>query len=338
MKKQILALAVLALAVACNKDQVVDKITPEAIQFSDVFVENATRAAYDGTYNHSRLKTFEVYGTITNTAGESANIFNQETVTKSTVENATVWGYDVNNTQYWLPGNTYNFTAIADGNIDYVTKVTTGQYSMPATIELYDASQQKDILYVKNEPYTYTSGEHTVGFTFNHLMSKAKITVKNTITTDNGYSYKVKDVKITNAAKAATYTVGTGWGASSDYYTLDFGHIVESSVDANNSPITAEAVEINYNESYESNFERLLIPTNVAEGSKTNLTVECTCELYKDDVLIQTTRQPLSTETVLLAGHAYNFSISLGNPGSPIKFTVINVNTWDTTNGDVTVR
>ena len=329
MKKIILSLAVLTMAVACNKDHVVDQRTPEAIRFGNVFVEKATRAAYDFSYNLQKLTAFEVYGTITNKDNQVANIFFQENVQRSQEKEGFVWKYSSTNTQYWIPGNTYDFTAIADGNVESVTEVTVDGNKMPVTIVLSDASAQKDILYADSKGITYVSGEKTVDFTFSHIMSKAKFTVKNDIATNNGYYYKVKDVKITNAAKVATYTIGTGWGAATGSYELMFGDIVDDSKGDDGELMTPPAADIRYKQYFESNFERLLIPTNIAAGSKTTVNVEFVCELYKDDVLIQTTKKELSTETVFKAGHAYNFSIALGNPGSPIKFSVYQVNGWD---------
>ena len=71
--------------------------------------------------------------------------------------------------------------------------------------------------------------------------------------------------------------------------------------------------------------------------STTTLTVQFDCELYKDGVLIQEEKEATSNartattkqEVILESGKAYNFIISLGNPGEPIKFTVEGVKGWD---------
>ena len=337
MKRLFLTLAAVATMVSCSKDDIVSQSSQQAIAFADAFVENSTRAI-DNSYTNNNLSEFEVYGTITNKSNQTANIFKQELVSKNsfTTDNDTgdTWKYSAANTQYWIAGNTYNFKAVVDGNIENVTSVTTDTNGMPTAIELKDASQQKDILYAEQLNESYTSGDKTVSFTFDHLMAKAKFTVNNAITTNSGYSYKVKDVKITNAVKCATYTIGTGWAsAANGTYELDFGDIVAADADA-----ATTVIDLAYNTSGVSNYERLLIP-NVTTG----FTVSFTCELYKSSVLIDTQTKTIAADNLTIQpGNAYNFVISLGNPGEPIKFTVTKVNEWDTdhdnngTNDDTT--
>lgn len=343
MRKLLFVLAAMAIMGACSKDEVIKKTDASAIGFSNIFINNSTRSVVDHSYIKEKLGEFEVYGTITNKSGVTSNIFNQEKVWEEVVNEKTVWVYDAANTQYWIPSNTYNFTAIVDGNINdkndqnvKITEVTTGGYNMPNTIELYDASQQSDILYAKSNPIAYVSGERTVEFTFSHLMSKAKFTFKNEIATNSGYSYKVKNVKITNAQKAATYTVSTeGWGPTAvaelqnATYELGFGNIVADKTDMpSGQTVTAEAFDLGYGMQRESYFERLLIPTNAAQNAKTYVNVTFTCEVYKSGVLIDTQEKEAAAEVKLLPGNAYNFMIALGNPGAPIKFTVHNINGW----------
>lgn len=334
MKRLILTLAAVAAMVSCSKDDIVSQSSQQAIAFADAFVENSTRAV-DGSYTNDTLTEFEVYGTITGSqqnGGGTANIFKQELVSKNLSGEGTgdEWKYNAAHTQYWIAGNTYNFKAIADGNVSGVTEVVTDQYDMPTAIKLLDASKQKDILYAEDLNVEYTSGEKTVDFTFEHLMAKAKFTVKNAITTDSGYSYMVKDVKITNAAKDAVYTIGTGWATTIGTYKLSFGDIVDERLINNNTPADYQPIDMAYNTSGVSNYERLIIPTVT-----TGINVEFTCELYKSRVLIDKQTKKIQADNLKITkGNAYNFVISLGNPGEPIKFTVQNVTGWDTDNND----
>lgn len=335
MKKSIFTvLAVVAFA-SCSNDEVMN-LNQEAITFDDAFVDNSIRSAYDGSYNTDKLGEFEVYGTITNPKEETANIFNQVKVSKTEFPNGTgdTWKYDASLTQYWIPGNTYKFWAIAEGNVTNVTEVvaeSANKYA-PTAINLLDASAQKDIL-LATENCTSIPADKTVSFIFNHVLSKAKFTVKNTITTNNGYSYKVSNIKVTTA-KNGVYSIATGtWTAAATpaTYPLSFGNAL-----TNGTETGGAAEDIAYNESVESNYDRLLIP------STGTLTVQFDCELYKDGVLIQeekeatnnartaTTQQAVTLEK----GKAYNFIISLGNPGEKIKFTVDKVQGWDTTHND----
>lgn len=342
MKKILLTITALAALVACSKDEIVESQPAQAIGFSNIFIENSTRAAYDGSYKYDgttgNLTQFHVYGTVTNTAGATANIFNKQLVELK----SGAWEYTP--IQYWIPDNKYNFTAIADGNIEGATSTTTDNYSMPTSITVADASQQKDILFAKStqDIVGLAQGNEKVAFTFDHLMSKAKFTVQNSITTEK-YTYMVTDVKITNAASSATYDIATkGWGTPSGTYTLAFGDVVTASTESGTVASWANDAIQPKNDSKESNFERLLIPTQAGENT-TAVTVSFDCELFYDGVSISKTNDKTATATVKLEpGHAYNFKIVLSVPGEPIQFTVTKINDWDydingngtTTNGD----
>ena len=52
-------------------------------------------------------------------------------------------------------------------------------------------------------------------------------------------------------------------------------------------------------------------------------------ELYKDGVLIESHVKTINHPLTLEAGNSYNFIVSLGNPGEPIKFDVTKVEDWD---------
>lgn len=322
MKRTFLITLTIATLASCSNEEIVNTPNKEAITFADVFVDKATRAI-DGSYTTASLKQFQAYGTITNDASQgTANIFDGEVVTKGGTGTGAIWTYDATNTQYWIPGNTYRFSAVVDGNIKGVTTVNQGAYGMPSAITLLDASAQTDILYAENGPIQSKVGDgaKTVTFIFSHLMAKAKFTVKNTITTNNGYSYKVSDITINGTERNAVYTIGTGWQAAETTatYDLSFGDAVTEGTTEE-----IDATSIAHGSKAESNYERLLIP-----GEKA-LTVSFNYQLLKDDAVIDTQSKQLNTATITLeAGKAYNFVISLGNPGEPITFDVKEVKGW----------
>ena len=342
MKKILLTITALAALMSCSKDEIIESQPAQAIGFSNIFIENSTRAAYDGSYKYGgtndNFTQFHVYGTVTNTNSETANIFNKQLVELK----SGAWEYTP--IQYWIPGNKYNFTAIADGNIEGATSTTTtDNYNMPTSITVADASQQKDILFAKStqDIVGLASGNEKVAFIFDHLMSKAKFTVQNSIPT-NLYTYLVTDVKITNAATSATYDIATeGWGTPSGEYVLAFGDVVTTSSEDGTVASLANDAILPQGGSKESNFERLLIPTQAGENTTVNVSFDC--ELFYNGVSISKTNDKTATATVKLEpGHAYNFKIVLSAPGEPIQFTVTKINDWDydingngtTTNGD----
>ena len=333
MKKILFSILCAGAVISCAKDVVITA-DHEAITFESAFVDNATKAAYDGSYNNNNFKAFQVYATITGTGSNegTANIFKGESVIKgASLGQGLNWSYATANTQYWIPGNDYQFRAIADGNVSGVTEVVTDTYGMATAINLLDASAQKDILTAQHNVTNYTkptSGTPAaVAFTFAHVLSKAKFTVKNTITTNNGYSYKVTNVVLNDLAKNGVYTITDGatgsWTAASapETYDLPFGDVT---VDGKAVNADATVADIKYNASAESNFDRLLIP-----GTQT-LNITFSYGLYKDGVLIDAQDKTITAENVALeAAKAYNFVISLGNPGDPIQFDVVKVNDWD---------
>lgn len=329
MKKLLLTILAMATLVGCSKDETLDVQTRSAITFEDAFVDNAvsTRAPIDNSYKD--ISSFEVYGTITNNSNESANIFLEEKVSKT----GNVWGYDEANTQYWIPGNTYSFRAFVDGDEAGATGISTDQYGMPTALTVHDVSAQKDVLFAESMGIEYEAGDNVnpVKFVFEHLMAKAHFTVWNTITTNSGYSYKVKKI-VVSAPKTAVYTIGKGWGEAKYSCELEFGNITDEPIHTSESE---DASLIGYQEKKKSAFERLLIPTQVMEPeTKSKFNMKFVRELYKrddmsgKDVLIHSEVVNLTSKANLKAGHAYNFVIKLGNPGEPIEFSVESIKGW----------
>ena len=339
MKRVLLTIAAVAALASCSKDNIVERAPYAPIAFDNAFVNNSTRAAIDGTYSTDKLSEFQVYGTITTNDSKTANIFAGEPVSKNIDD---TWKYDAANTQYWIPGNTYNFVAIADGNADDgATSVSTGDYRMPTAIELLDATMQHDVLYAEQKNITDSPNgfPSSVEFTFNHIMAKAKVTVKNTIETNSGYSYKVSGITLNNTAKNGTYDIANGtWSKATTpaYYNCPFGNAV---VTAANIAANAPADFIGFGESLESNFEWLIVPTFKGDDT-TEIKITFTRDYYYSsdggttNVLVRSETNTVSAKKKIEAGHAYNFVIKLGNPGEPIKFTVESITDWDTDHND----
>ena len=322
MKKIFIAMMAVAAFAACSTEEQIAAPKGDAIAFGDAFVDNATKAI-DGTFANNgtgvnELTQFNVYGIVENANGAVANIFCAEPVSKS----GSVWTYDPNKTQYWVAGNSYSFAAVKNG------VVAVDDYDMPATIA-YDVTTQDDVLYAEVNNVNYAGNVQPVKFTFNHLLSKVKFTVKNQMQYGNGNSYKVEQVRIVNAAKNATYTVDGTWGAHAGAHELNFGDIV--TVGASQDEAALKLLE---NGVGESNYERLLIPqTNAA------LTIKVDVKYYiadkanpGTDVLNDSYTKEVVANLTLEAGKAYNFILTLGNPGEPITFAVENIVDWDEEN------
>ena len=323
MKKIFIAMMAVAAFAACSTEEQIAAPQGDAIAFGDAFVDNATKAI-DGTFANNgtgvnELTQFNVYGIVENTTGAVANIFCAEPVSKS----GSVWTYDPNKTQYWVAGNSYSFAAVKNG------VVAVDDYdNMPATIA-YDVTTQDDVLYAEVNNVNYAGNVQPVKFTFNHLLSKVKFTVKNQMQYGNGNSYKVEEVRIVNAVETATYTVDGTWGAHAGAHELNFGDIV--TVGASQDEAALKLLE---NGVGESNYERLLIPQVGA-----SLSIKVDVKYYiadkanpGTDVLNDSYTKEVVANLTLEAGKAYNFILTLGNPGEPITFAVENIVDWDEEN------
>ncbi|MBR5104854.1 MAG: leucine-rich repeat protein [Alistipes sp.] len=325
MKKILfVALAAVGLAACVQNEELAVSQDGKAITFDNAYVENATKAAIDGSYTAAKgnLDHFNVWATIGNN-GASTNIFEELLVEKTNG----AWTYDASYTQYWIPGNHYEFVGVVDGNVS----VTNDACKMPITIAT-NLSEQKDVLYA-TESRTYNGGEvQPVHLQFEHLLAKAKFTVNNTISAElSDLEYVVESITILNADDQALYTIENGtWEALTQYSEpLDFGVVTKNSAETG-----AVADRIGYNGSAESNWERLILPQ---EGKSFSIKVDY--KLYKDDVVVYTNigkenNVMTSGPVDIAAGTAYNFVLTLGNPGEPITFTA-GVTDWIKENAPV---
>lgn len=343
MKK--LFIAALALAsVACTKSEVLETAPQKAISFGKPFVENATKAI-DPSLTHGdngTFTTFNVYGTLTNTATPPAttNIFNGVEVVKVSDATHTIgatgtWYYNSSSVQYWIPGNTYNFVAVAKAT---KVNVDAANNNMPTTLE-YTADGTTDLLYTKT-PVTKTpdvaSFDETVAFTFDHLLSKVVFKFTNDYATDASFVIKVTDIAIKNAAASGVYTVDGGVWAKDGSKEFTFG----------NAPTTATAAGaaadyIASEASLNSNFERLLVP-----GTYSGLQIAFKAEVYLKQgekyTLVDTKDYTQagkylvpSNSITIDAGKAYSFNVEIGDELQPIKFGVQTLNGFTTVTPDV---
>ena len=286
MKKLFLvALAAVGLASCVQTEELAVANNNQAIGF-DTFVDNVTKTLYD----NNTLYHFNVYGTITaDNGGLITNIFPGVLVTKGT----NGWGYDSQYTQYWIPGFTYNFAAVVDGDVDVDT--TTG---MPATIST-DMTAQNDILYATLERHFGANDTAAkVSFQFAHLLSKAKFTVKNSIAAGSDFVYNVTSIKIKNADKDAEYDVALSKWTANNTYEASFGEILS----------------IGQQTQKGNDAEILLVP-----GTK-ELAIEVAYNLTYKGTQLKAETKNLTAALTLEQGKAYNFIVEFGKPGEDIAF------------------
>ena len=302
MKKIFVAILALA-AVACSNNDIIS-IDRQTIGFGNPFVNNSVRAT-DPTYGAvNKLTSFNVYGTVTGTAG-TVNIFDGVTVT-GTVGN-TVWSYDDQYAQYWIPGASYNFAAVVNADA-----VTQNELKMPTALT-YDTAGQKDLLYATASVNNASANQGAVNMNFSHLLSKAQFTV--TSNTAVGYYHSVTNIKISNF-ETGTYTIADGTWAGTTAQDIVFGAVNE---------VTAAS-------GAKTNDTQMLLVPNAA-----TFNVTFTVDLYKNGTKLGTETKSIPVETDLVKGNSYNFTIAC-SVGNPIKFTVTNDPAWADPTTDVTVQ
>lgn len=326
MKKIFLiGLTAAAMMASCSNDETVEMAQQKAISFSNAFVNNGTRSVDDPSFTTSTLKDFAVYGFT-----QKGQIFNGEKVSGTT---STGWSYD--NVQYWVPGNTYTFGAIAPHRAANVSdvKLPEGATKVEMKVAFTNTdADQVDLLHAAPAQITGVTPTYTtpVSMTFNHQLSKVKFSFQNFV--GEGYNVKVSNVKITDAFKEGTLTVaatGNTWGGQTNKnLELNFGNVVADASTTEASVIANAATLESYN-------EKLMIPME----NTAIYTVKFTAELYKGNVLLGTYPHTVEIKNVeFKLGYCYNFKASLTHKNitgpdelNPIKFNVTSVENWNQT-------
>ena len=315
MKKILLSVLAVAAMVACSKEYtVVAPQNNDAIGFS-THVDKATRVATDIT--SANIQDFGVYASVTNTVNESARILTNETVTR----NGNDWSYA--NTQYWVPGNIYNFVAIAP-KIGAQWSYSTGNLAQNGEITFNNeaALAEQDLLFAARTNVAAGTLEK-VGLTFNHLLSRVAFKFTNGFVAASNMTLEVYGVKIENAVSEATVEVAEGavaeWaqvGNTTFERTFD-----KQTAEATDAAILAAGAAFATEHFY-------LIP--IAQ----EYTITFVVDLYQSGVKVGTYNHTINTPINLAKGGNYSISATLNqnNTGETafeaIEFTVDCVEEW----------
>lgn len=331
MKKLfMIGLAATAMLASCSNDETVEMAQQKAIGFSNAFVNNGTRSIVDPSFTTKTLEDFAVYGFT-----QAGQIFKGDKVYKGGSA-STGWSYDV--LQYWVPGNTYTFGAIAPHSVatnvsDVALPENAKKVEMTVAFTNTDADQV-DLLHAEPAQIAGTEVTETyktpVSMTFRHQLSKVKFSFENAV--GEGYNVKVSNIKIMDAYTNGTLTVaanGNTWSAqANNTLGLDFGNVVADDATADEAAVIANAATL---ESYN---EKLMIPMDATA----TYTVTFTAELYQGDVLLGSYNHEVKIENVeFKLGYCYDFKASLTHenitdkPLNPIEFNVTNVEDWNDT-------
>ena len=262
--KKLLFAALAFAAVACSKSEVIEQTKPLAIGFDSPFIENSTKATDLTTGENGTLQDFGVYGYVEAVGGI---VFNNEKVSKT----GSAWTYA--NTQYWVAGKPYYFTAIApasQGGKYTPTEVNAG------TINFDNTSAEIDLLYA-HTPVAAITGPITaqpdaVKFSFNHILSRVKFSFENKMVAENA-TITISNVKVTDAYKTGVATITNGalasWAPAEPTNTVSFAGIADA-IEINKEGETDHMYFIPANKTYTLTFTVALTQGTVAIATKTH--------------------------------------------------------------------
>lgn len=313
MKKILVSMLAVAAMVACSTEQtIVAPANNDAIGF-DTFVDKTTRAEDITTAN---IADFGVYASVTNSQEASALILTNEKVSK----NDGAWSYV--NTQYWVPDNSYNFTAIAPFEGRHWT-YDTGNLAQNGVIAFDNATAEgeQDLVFAYAQRANVVAGaQDKVGLTFSHLLSKVAFKFTSGYAQSSNIAFEVYGIKINNAVAEAEVEVENGavqeWAqVGGTTFVREFGK--QAAEDVRLASAAAYATEHHY-----------LLP--IAKEYEITFNVD----VYQAGVKVGTYPHTINTTINLAKGGNYNISATLNekNTGATafeaIEFTVDDVTEW----------
>lgn len=348
--------ALLPIFAACSSETVETPVDPtSAIGFDAPFINKATRST-GNDLTTDNITGFKVWGNISNAAGVKSALFTAQQVNQGGAD--APWSYTP--LKYWVDGANYEFLALAqfNGTDCTVSIAPDDATNLPGTVTA-TITGDEDLAYdyQTRNSVNGTVDKSRVPFTFQHMLSKIKFTAENGTDADDNLTFKVTDVKITNACPAGTCTL------KSDYQAPEAERDVKCSWAPDN---TAAAIEMNFgacnegnaisaNEKFDTQNHKFILPLAGTQYEK--LTVQATVEVIEAGVSIKTVTVETSIPGTSDPDHAFSFTpgwsynficqLTRGNMDldNPILFDVVKVDefydyteTQWTTTDQVTIK
>lgn len=308
MKKQILTVAVAALALAgCSKSETVEVAGNRAIGFNS-FVNKNTRA----------VKTIDNASAL----GTKFYVFGRYGTAPSPDWNGIAFDNEISTAvYYWQAGKTYRFGAYANGANGKINDATFDAGTQTLTFPGYTPDDTQDLIAAVTGDITANDQDNLssmapVGLNFKHLLSQVKLT----FTTDAAATYKmtITNVKIEGAVSKAdgTYNGTATWTqkATEGYSYKDFGTTDEGGK-VISSGVPADQV-------------KFVIPQGNTEGLKVTFTATLKgTEATGTATFEATLEHDLSTANTWMPQYCYNYTAKvplekvIENPEGKVKIT-----------------
>ena len=335
MKKVLLSILAVAAMASCVQSE--DVNPQQLIDFGSPFVGGTTKAI-DYSYGATNLlKDIYVYGSLVGTAGNPVEVFDHTHVKANGSTADAIYGYDkvwqCDVTKHWVPGADYKFVALAGVADTAVTEYALPSVDahLPSAITFAGNGKTDLLLSAVGRSNALSSGNATVAFDMQHLLSKVKFTF-NAATLGDNY-YQVTDINIANAYTqgncAISYTGdvdASNWAATTTWTTtgaagVNFGHATEATTE------DGAAANIGSGKSVTSNYDYLVVPCNYPVDGE--LQVSFKLALY-DNSGVEINSPAVKTAEVainLKSGYQYNFIVNLESQ-QLIDFTVTGAPAW----------
>lgn len=329
MKKLLFAAAAIVAMASCATDDVVSRPAGAAIEFNDAFVENSTRAADIDAEN---LTNFGVYGSVVNSSNQQGMIFANQVVTK------TASGYTYTPAQYWIAGAKYDFVAFApyqsgaDATWTYAPAVGTAAENGTITFDNAKAGANQDFLFAATScetPASITTAPAPVAFTFNHMLSRVKLSFTNGFQSNGNIKLVVKNVHITNTAAVGTLSVAKAESATAAAVAADWTTVAtNNNLDVTFGDVATAAQLAEAGSGSTTHF--YVIPAE----REYNITFDV--DLYQAGVHLDTYHRSAKVTVDFTRGMSYDLKATLNQTNTsdegqlyPIEFTVTDVEKWD---------
>lgn len=220
------------------------------------------------TNENIREKPFVVWGSFVHTGETSpvTNVFNATPVSFNSTTNS--WEYD--DTQYWLPGFTYNFAAIHPAEDKNLTAdFSDGGFSFDYSIS---SSNRVDLLgaHASRACTGDAMSTQAVAFNFHHLLAQIHFVLKvDPVVTDNVIVTEAKVYGINTTATYSRHPTSDdyGWRTAGNITTKESPYAVSNGVevapgksahlfpDVNNTPLLVIPQQVNINARLELSYK-----------------------------------------------------------------------------------
>ena len=205
MKKSLFVLGVAAAVLTgCSQSEVTDIAESSAIKFSKAFVGNPTKSAT--VVDNDNIQSFYVYAY----KNEDALLTNENVYLQNGL-----WAYD--NIKIWDDAATYSFAAYSNGGtakgVGSLESVSYDKGAGELKISSYTAGGDDDLL-ASISTETLADANIPVAFTFKHVLSMVKFTVKSGLGNDKELvinNLTVEAGKIQNNGDLTYSTAATNW-------------------------------------------------------------------------------------------------------------------------------